>query len=89
MTSPIVAEPRELMAEHLEVLREYCKQVLVREESPVADQEKDKARRMQEFLAMGRSFSVTDKELVVAVFRGLLVGKQRCGCVTCRAGQEV
>lgn len=63
MTSAIVADPRELMGEHLAVLREYCKQVLIREDSLVADQEKDRERRMQELLAMGRSFSVTDKEL--------------------------
>ena len=77
------------MAEHLEVLREYCKQVLIREDSIVAEKEKDKARRMQEFLAMGRSFSVTDKELVVSVFRGLLAGRRECGCAGCRAGQRV
>jgi len=69
MTSLISADPRELMAQHPLALREYARRVVVHGESLAPHEEGDKARRMAEFLALGRAFKLTDREIVSLVYR--------------------
>lgn len=85
MTTLVAVSPRELMREHLMVLREYARQVLGGGEVLGSRTEGDCRRRMAEFLAIGRSFHLTDKELVCLVYRGLFTAKSQCGCSSCRA----
>jgi len=85
MTTVVAASPRELMREHLRVLREYARQVLLKGEALTPRHEDDWAQRMGEFLAIGESFRLTPKELVHLVFRDLFKPAPRCGCGSCRA----
>ena len=51
-----VADAKGTMLQHLAPLREYAKRVYLHQESLKPWEETDKARRMQEFVAMAKSF---------------------------------
>lgn len=78
-------DPRELMGEHAEALREYARRALVQGESLSPEEEEDKAARAREFMALGSTFKLTERELVGLVFRGLFREARRCNCWSCRA----
>jgi hypothetical protein len=85
MTTLVAVSPKELMHEHLMVLREYALQVVVGGETLGARSDRDWRHRMAEFLAIGASFRLTENELVRLVYRGLFAAKPQCGCSSCRA----
>ena len=72
MTSLILVDSKNLMAQHPAALREYAKRVFVHGEDLAPAEENDKDHRMEEFLAAGRSFRLTDREMVSIIYRGLL-----------------
>ena len=57
------------MFQHLAPLREYAKRVYLHEENLKAWEETDQARRMQEFVAIARSFQLTDRDIVILLCR--------------------
>ncbi|MDA1349764.1 MAG: hypothetical protein O3A47_13010 [Chloroflexi bacterium] len=78
-------DPRELMAEHLDVLRDYAKRVVVSSDVLAVSEEEDKNQRMGEYLAIGESFDLTYSEMVGQIFKGLHKAQKGCGCPTCRS----
>ena len=84
MTTSALKDPKKTAEEHLEKLREYARKVLVHGEALSEEEEADRAGRMVEFHAIGNSFKLTDHEMVVVLYKGLLTGKRVCGCPTCR-----
>lgn len=72
MTSLILVDPKDLMAQHPAALRDYARRVMVHGENLSPEEEGDKDRRMEEFLTAGRSFRLTDREMVSLIYRGLL-----------------
>ena len=72
MTNLMLVDKKRLMARHPAALREYARRVIVHGEYLAPDEEGDKDRRMEEFLATGRSFRLTDREMVAIIYRGLL-----------------
>ena len=84
MTSLIVAEPKELMPEHLTSLRSYARRVLIQGETLTAIEEEDKERRLREYLAVGSSVKLTEREMAALVYKGFFMAKRGCGCPTCR-----
>ena len=85
MTSLILAEPKELMAQHREALRQYARRVILQGESLASHEEVDKARRIEGVWAIHSSFKLTKKEVVTLIFKGFFVDKRGCGCPSCRA----
>lgn len=85
MTTLVAVSPRRLMEEHVLVLRECARRVLREGESLEESSEAECRRRMAEFLAIGASFRLTQKELVRLVLQGLFVQRFRCGCSVCRS----
>lgn len=85
MTSLIVRDPNRLMAQHQEALREYARRALKNGETLPYYEDEDKALRMREFLAIGSTFELSDKEMVVQLLRGLFTSKRGCDCPGCRA----
>ena len=85
MGSQVSVHPKELIHQHLLVLRAYAWRVLCRGEALTAKEEDDRAERAREFLAIGRSFKLTGKEMVSLLYRGLLRQKRGCGCPGCLA----
>ncbi|MSQ13561.1 MAG: hypothetical protein EXR47_05445 [Dehalococcoidia bacterium] len=80
MTTLVAVSPKELMHEHLIVLREYARQVLVRRETLRSRSDSDWRLRMAEFLAIGATFRL--------VYHDLFAAKPQCGCSSCRARAE-
>jgi len=72
MTTAPIANPTEIMAEHLSVLRAYAKRVLLEGEDLVTHEEQDKAGRLEEFLAIANSYKCTDREIVGLLYKGFL-----------------
>ena len=84
MSSLTLANPKELIVGHLQVLRLYASQVMLQGGSLTSDEEDDKAERMRELAGICSSFGLTGKETVGLVFRNLFVTKRGCGCPSCR-----
>ena len=85
VTNLISKDPREAVAEHLEILREYAAKVLVNGEQLTDEESTDKADRFRELQELCASFDVTDKEIVTLVLKQTMREPKRCGCPTCRA----
>ena len=64
-----VDDSKSTMLHHLAPLREYAKRVFLQEESLKPWEETDKARLMQEFVAMAKSFQLTDRDIVILLCR--------------------
>jgi len=77
-------DPKRTAAEHLEMLREYARKAVVHDEKLTEEEEADRVDRMQEFQAIGTSFKLTGREMVVVLYKGLLTGKRSCGCPSCK-----
>jgi hypothetical protein len=59
------------MRENLEFLREYARRVLVDDDDTLTAIEDFKDALMDEYLSVGRDFQLTDRDLVVLIFRDL------------------
>ena len=84
MTTQTCIDPRIALAEHLETLRGYATRVVLHGETLTPGEEDDRARRMDEFLAIGEAFRLTEKEIVGLLYGQLFVPKRGCGCHSCR-----
>ena len=83
--SPVaLKDPKKTVAEHLEKLRHYAQKVLLLGETLTEEEAEDRTRRMLEFQAIGNSFKLTNREMAVVLYKGILTGKRACGCPTCR-----
>ena len=85
MTTETLREARELVAEHVEVLRGYAQRVLIEGKSLSAEEESDKEGRVSEFLAMGSCLKLTGREMVALVYQDTLRPRRPCGCPRCRS----
>ncbi len=83
MTSVTSADPKEIMARQLSILREYACKAVLHGNSLAPDEEASRADHMQEFLATGESFGLAEKEMVNLIYRGLLRNRRGCGCHSC------
>ncbi|MFQ5874940.1 MAG: hypothetical protein ACE5JL_14255 [Dehalococcoidia bacterium] len=83
MTSLALQDPKSIVSDHLAVLRDYATRVLRQGESLTPTEEADRTSRMAEFRAIGSSFKLTDHEMVVLVYKGLLTPKRGCACYSC------
>ncbi len=84
MTPVPVTDPKKTVAEHLEKLRHYAQKVLLLGETLNEEEAEDRTRRLREFQAIGSSFKLTNREMAVVLYKGILTGKRACGCPTCR-----
>ena len=83
MTPMQLKDPKDIAAEHLEALRGYVKKALLGKRALTEEEEADKSRRMEEFIAIGNSFKLTGREMVGLLFEGLFTAGRRCGCPSC------
>jgi hypothetical protein len=85
MSTLLATDPKELMGRHLLALKEYARRVFDRGETLTALEEDDRGERLREFMAIGRSFRLTAREMVGLVYRDTFAGKRGCGCPRCPA----
>ena len=84
MSTHLLSEPKVLMAQHLAVLRDYGQRVFSGGGMLAAEEEEDRLSRVAEFMAIGKSCRLTERELVALVYRGFFDRKLACECPTCR-----
>lgn len=75
----------EPMSEHLEVLREYARRVILDGEALGLAEEAHKEAIFQRIAELGGSFRMTEREMVSLMLRGVFVDAPPCWCSTCRA----
>ena len=81
-------DPRDTVPQHLEVLHGYARRSLIQGEMLTELEQADKAARMDELMAVGTSFKLTQSEMTNLIFRGMLRDKIRCGCPACSARES-
>ena len=67
-----LSTPREILQDNLVFLREYAKLLLVEEDESLTPIEDFKDVLMQEFLAMGTYLQLTERDMMVLVFKDIL-----------------
>ena len=85
MAVTISKDPRDAVAQHLEALHGYARKSLIHGEKLTEVEHADKAARMEELMAVGTTFKLTQSEITNLIFRGMLRDKLRCGCPSCSA----
>ena len=77
MTTLVVVDPKELMNQNLATLRGHARQALVQAQPLDATEEADRATRIEEFFALGSSFRLTEKEMVILLYKDLFFPRSR------------
>ena len=72
------------MGEDLSALRDYASRVFLQDLPLSAPEDAERAALVEEYRAIGGSFRITERELVVQLYRGVLTDRGRCGYPTCR-----
>ena len=67
------------MADHYRALRAYAERAALRGEVLTAAEENDKARRLEQYFAVGAKVGCTKKELTALLYTGLFKAKKKCG----------
>ena len=75
MSTPTSTDRIEQFFHHLAVLKEYAKRVIVGEDDLSSNEEEDRSGRIKQFLVIGLSFDLTEKEMVTILYRELFVTK--------------
>lgn len=73
VTAYTSTDPIELFFQHLEALKRYARRVVAGGAVLTADEETDKARRLKEFMEIGGSLELTEKDMVHVIYRELFI----------------
>ena len=76
MNGPILADPKKAFIQQFGPLKRYAGRVVLHGESLAPSEEADRATRMQQFLAVGEIFHLTQREMVDLLLNGLF--HRRC-----------
>ena len=72
MAVVVAAHPKELMAQHLETLRDYAKISLQNSGSLTSSEEDDRDERIRELFTMAEVLGLTRRDVVWMLFRQIL-----------------
>jgi hypothetical protein len=67
-----LADPKEVIRDNLKFLREYARRLLIEEDDSLVPIEDFKDVLMKEFLVIGDSLKLTERDMAVLLFRGIL-----------------
>ena len=67
-----LADPKEVIRDNLKFLREYARRLLIEEDDSLVSLEDFKDVLMEEFLVIGKSLNLTERDLAVLLLRGIL-----------------
>jgi hypothetical protein len=67
-----LAGPKEVIRDNLKFFREYARRLLVEEDDSLVPIEDFKDVLMKEFLVIGRALKLTERDMAVLMFRGIL-----------------
>ena len=83
MTTLPVHTAKTLLAEDLSVLREYARSVLLRDLVLTPAEQSETELRLAELFAIGGSFRLTKREIVILLFEEVLSERRGCDCPSC------
>ena len=69
---PKLISPQEIMQENLVFLREYARLLLIEEDETLTPVEDFKDVLMQEFMAMGTYLKLTERDMMLLIFKDIL-----------------
>ena len=69
---PNLISPKEIMQENLVFLREYARLMLIEEDETLTPVEDFKDVLMQEFMAMGTYLKLTERDMMLLIFKDIL-----------------
>ena len=69
---PNLISPQEIMQENLVFLREYARLLLIEEDETLTPVEDFKDVLMQEFMAMGTYLKLTERDMMLLIFKDIL-----------------
>ncbi len=69
---PNLISPKEIMQENLVFLREYARLLLIEEDETLTPVEDFKDVLMQEFMAMGTYLKLTERDMMLLIFKDIL-----------------
>ncbi|MDA0733229.1 MAG: hypothetical protein O2909_05315 [Chloroflexi bacterium] len=72
MTTLTPPDPRKAMRQNLTFLREYAKRVIVEGDDSLTPLEDVKDALMQEVRKNGKGFNLTDRDVVMLLYKGVL-----------------
>lgn len=91
MATQTIASKKREMADRCAGLKEYAERMLLHGENPGEDlapgEQDDQRQLMAEFLATGRSFGLTESEMVQLVFGEIFAVRRESGCHSCSTRQ--
>ena len=67
-----LTDPKEVVRENLKFLREYARRLLVEDDDSLVPIEDFKDILMQEYLSVGQDLGLTERDLMVLLFRDIL-----------------
>ncbi len=67
-----LTDPKDVIRENLKFLREYAKRLLAENDDSLVPIEDFKEVLMKEYLAVGASMGLTERDLMVLMFRNIL-----------------
>ena len=88
MYIPKAGDPKEVMDRNLTALREYAASAIHRGELLAPGAEADKDTRMRELMSAAESFSLTEREIVGIICRGLFDRNSDCTCRPCSSRRQ-
>ena len=84
MTIAASAKPKDVVADHLSVLRSYARKMASEGEPLSVGEDADRAARVEEFMAIGLAYRCTPKELVSLLYADVFRTRRGCDCYSCK-----
>ena len=89
MSSSTLADPKIELIHQIDSLRGYAERVVMEGEILGPDDAADHKASMQEFLATGAAYGLTQKEMVGLVLDQTSQKRPECGCHSCNARKQI
>lgn len=84
MTIAALAKPKDVVADHLSVLRSYARKMASEREPLSVREDADRAARVEEFMAIGLAYRCTPRELVSLLYADVFRTRRGCDCYSCK-----
>jgi len=89
MRSPTLADPKIELNHQIATLRGYAERLVIQGETLRPDEAAEHKAYMQEFMATGEDYGLTQKEMVGLLLDQTPQKKPDCGCHSCNARKQM
>lgn len=89
MSSPTLADPKIELSHQIATLRGYAKRMVMQGETLSLNEATEHKAYMQEFMATGEAYGLSQKEMVGLLLDQTSQKKRDCGCHSCNARKQM